>query len=69
MMAGAAAMIRVIDGPVAVRAVGVPESVTLRVMVKVPAQEEFGVPVIEAPDAEFTRVRHVGSVPLAKLQV
>jgi hypothetical protein len=68
-MAGAAAIVRVIDELVAVRGVGVPESVTLRVTVKVPAQAALGVPVMVAPDDELVRVRQGGSVPLARLQV
>ena len=51
---------------VAVRVLGVPESLTWKVMVEVPAQEATGVP--ERTPAEV-RVRQLGSVPLVTVQV
>jgi hypothetical protein len=70
VMAGAAAMVRLSAGVVAVSGVGVPESVTRKVRsLYVPAQAAVGVPVIDVPDAEVTIFRHDGNVPLARVHV
>jgi hypothetical protein len=49
---------------VAVRAVGLPESLTIKVRLEVPAQEAVGVP--DMTPAEVI-ARHDGSVPLERV--
>jgi hypothetical protein len=66
VIAGAALMVRPSAALGALRAVAVPESVTLKVRLVVPAQEAFGVP--EITPAEVI-VRQAGNVPLVMLHV
>ena len=65
-MAGAAAITRFNDPETAVSAVAVPESVTLKVRLALPAQEAVGVPEMRPP---AVIVRHEGRVPLFTLKV
>jgi hypothetical protein len=64
VIAGAALMVRPSAELVALSFVAVPESVTSKVRLDVPAQEAVGVP--EITPAEFI-VRQAGSVPLVRV--
>jgi hypothetical protein len=70
-MAGAAVIAMVNGDEVSVSGVGVPESVTVNVMLlKVPAQDAMGaVPDVVAMMPEEFRVRHGGSEPLASVHL